>query len=244
MNKTLVAILHFNSTQYTDTLYEMLKPYEKEDYDLIVIDNGSDLNKTSKYTTHRLETNVYYGGGLDVTLDYFIENSIYDSMILLNSDLIIHGYNFIKSLRNELFSNKQLMAVSGCVLQPEKNQCHWKMVHNWGSKTIRYVPWVDYQCVMIKRELAEKIGSFGSKFGWVQDAMTGIICEDNNWKIGVCDWLPVIHFGNGSVKDNSNDPIISKYNILAEQEMVEYFQQKGLWDRFLNIRQKAENYKG
>jgi GT2 family glycosyltransferase len=244
MNKTLVAILHFNSTQYTDTLYEMLKPYEKEDYDLIVIDNGSDLNKTSKYTTHRLETNVYYGGGLDVTLDYFIENSIYDSMILLNSDLIIHGYNFIKSLRNELFSDEQLMAVSGCVLQPEKNQCHWKMVHNWGSKTVRYVPWVDYQCVMIKRELAEKIGSFGSKFGWVQDAMTGIICEDNNWKIGVCDWLPVIHFGNGSVKDNSNDPIISKYNTLAEQEMVEYFQQKGLWGRFLDIRQKAENYKG
>ena len=244
MNKTLVAILHFNSTQYTDTLYEMLKPYEKEDYDLIVIDNGSDLNKTSKYTTHRLETNVYYGGGLDVTLDYFIENSIYDSMILLNSDLIIHGYSFIKSLKNELFSDEQLMAVSGCVLQPEKNQCHWKMVHNWGSKTVRYVPWVDYQCVMIKRELAEKIGSFGSKFGWVQDAMTGIICEDNNWKIGVCDWLPVIHFGNGSVKDNSNDPIISKYNTLAEQEMVEYFQQKGLWDRFLDIRQKAENYKG
>jgi len=244
MNKTLVAILHFNSAQYTDTLYEMLKPYEKEDYDLIVIDNGSDLNKTSKYTTHRLETNVYYGGGLDVTLDYFIENSIYDSMILLNSDLIIHGYSFIKSLKNELFSDEQLMAVSGCVLQPEKNQCHWKMVHNWGSKTVRYVPWVDYQCVMIKRELAEKIGSFGSKFGWVQDAMTGIICKDNNWKIGVCDWLPVIHFGNGSVKDNSNDPIISKYNTLAEQEMVEYFQQKGLWDRFLDIRQKAENYKG
>ena len=97
---------------------------------------------------------------------------------------------------------------------------------------------------MLKRELAEKIGSFGSKFGWVQDAMTGIICEDNNWKIGVCDWLPVIHFGNGSVKDNSSDPIISKYNILAEQEMVEYFQQKGLWNRFLDIRQKAENYKG
>lgn len=244
MSKTLVAILHFNSTHYTDTLYELLKPYEKEDYDLIVIDNGSDLNKTSKYTTHRLEANVYYGGGLDVTLDYFIENSIYDSMILLNSDLIIHGYNFIKSLRNELFSDEQLMAVSGCVLQPEKNQCHWKMVHSWGCKEIRYVPWVDYQCVMLKRELAEKIGSFGSKFGWVQDAMTGMICEDNNWKIGVCDWLPVIHFGNGSVKDNSNDPIISKYNILAEQEMVEYFQQKGLWDRFLDIRQKAENYKG
>ena len=81
MTKSLVAILHYNSTQYTDTLYEMLKPYERDDYDLVVIDNGSDLQKTSKYTTFRLEENVYYGGGLDVTMNYFIENIQYDSMI-------------------------------------------------------------------------------------------------------------------------------------------------------------------
>ena len=73
--------------------------------------------------------------------------------------------------------------------------------------------------------------------------MTGIVCEDNCWKIGVCDWLPVIHFGNGTVKDNQNNPIISQYNQLAEQEMFQYFQDRGLMDRFINLRQKAENYK-
>ena len=244
MNKSLVAILHFNSTHYTDTLYEMLKPYEENNnYDLVVIDNGSELGKTSKYTTFKLEQNVYYGGGLDVTMDYFLDNPQYDSMILLNSDLIIHGYNFIKSLREELFSEEDLVSVSGCVLQPEKNQCHWKAIHNWGSKTIRYVPWVDYQCSLLKRKFVEEVKGFGSKFGWVQDVMTGIICEKKGWKIGVCDWLPVIHFGNGSVKENSHDPIVSKYNQLAEQEMIQYFQEKGLWNEFLNQRQKAENYK-
>jgi GT2 family glycosyltransferase len=243
MSKSLVAILHYNSFNFTDTLYELLKPYEGEDYDLIVIDNGSDEGKTSKYSTFRIEENVYYGGGLDVTMNYFIENKQYDSMILLNSDLIIHGYNFIKSLRKELFSDEKLMLASGCVLQPEKSQCHWKMIHNWGSKTIRHVPWVDYQCSLLKRELVETIGSFGSKFGWVQDVMTGIVCEDKGWKIGVCDWLPVIHFGNGSVKANSDKPIISQYNQLAEQEMVQYFRDKGLWDRFLDLRHKAEQYK-
>jgi len=243
MSKSLVVILHYNSFNFTDTLYELLKPYEGEDYDLIVIDNGSDEGKTSKYSTFRIEENVYYGGGLDVTMNYFIENKQYDSMILLNSDLIIHGYNFIKSLRKELFSDEKLMLASGCVLQPEKSQCHWKMIHNWGSKTIRHVPWVDYQCSLLKRELVETIGSFGSKFGWVQDVMTGIVCEDKGWKIGVCDWLPVIHFGNGSVKANSDKPIISQYNQLAEQEMVQYFRDKGLWDRFLDLRHKAEQYK-
>ena len=243
MSKSLVAILHYNSFNFTDTLYEMLKPYEGEDYDLIVIDNGSDEGKTSKYSTFRIEENVYYGGGLDVTMNYFIENKQYDSMILLNSDLIIHGYNFIKSLRQELFSDDELMLASGCVLQPEQSQCHWKMIHNWGHKNIRHVPWVDYQCCLLKRELVETIEGFGSKFGWVQDVMTGIICEDKGWKIGVCDWLPVIHFGNGSVKANSDKPIISQYNQLAEQEMVQYFKDKGLWGRFLDLRQKAEHYK-
>jgi hypothetical protein len=73
--------------------------------------------------------------------------------------------------------------------------------------------------------------------------MTGIVCEDNNWKIAVCDWLPVIHFGNGTVKDNQDKPIISQYNQLAEQEMFSYFKDRGLWEKFINLRQKAENYK-
>ena len=242
MNKSLVAILHYNSVQYTDTLYEMLKPYERDDYDLVVIDNGSDKEKTSKYTSFRIDENTYYGGGLDITMNYFVENTQYDSMILLNSDLIIHGYKFIKSLREQLFKEEDLVLVSGCVMQPERSQCHWKAVHNWGSNSIRYVPWVDYQCALLKRKFVEKVQGFGSKFGWVQDIMTGIICEDNGWKIGVCDWLPVIHFGNGTVKDNSQDPIISQYNVLAEQEMINYFKEKGLWSRYLEQRQKAEQY--
>lgn len=242
MKKSLVAILHYNSVHYTDALYEMLKPYEYDDYDLVVIDNGSSPDKVSKYASLKLESNVYYGGGLDVTMNYFIENQQYDSMILLNSDLIIHGYNFIKSLRNELFAEEDLVLVSGCVIQPEVNQCHWKAVHNWGSKTIRYVPWVDYQCALLKRKFVEEVKSFGSRFGWVQDIMTGIVCEEKGWKIGVCDWLPVIHFGNGSVKDNLDDPIISQYNTLAEEEMIRFFQDRGLWNKFIEQRHKAELY--
>jgi GT2 family glycosyltransferase len=242
MSKSLVAILHFNSPQYTDTLYELLKPYEGEDYDLEVIDNGSAPERTSKYTTMRLEENIYYGGGLDVTMQYFIENKQYDSMLLLNSDLIVHGYNFVKALRHELFTEEDLVGVSACVMMPSKDQCYWKMNHNWNSKELRYVPWVDYQCILLKRKFVEHVGGFGSKFGWVQDHATGIVCQEMGWKIGVCDWIPVIHFSNGSVNDNLDDPIVSKYNQLADAEMVEYFQSKGLWDKFIEQRQRAEAY--
>jgi len=240
MNKTLVAILHYNTIHYTDNLYEMLKPYEHDDYDLIVIDNGSDVGKSSKYTTYRVEENVCYGGGLDMSIQLFLENTDYDSFVLLNSDLIIHGYNFIKTLKEQLFKRDDLMIVSPCVIQPEKNQCFWKQMHCWNSTELRTVPFVDYQCALMKREFAQKVGGFGSKYGWVQDLMTGIICEDNNWKIGVCDWLPIVHIGNGTIKDNPN---MSNYNILAQQEMDKHFMEAGLTDRVNQLKSKSMGYK-
>jgi hypothetical protein len=72
--------------------------------------------------------------------------------------------------------------------------------------------------------------------------MTGIVCKEKGWKIGVCDWIPILHFGNGTVKDNLDNPVISQYNILAEQEMVDYFKDRNLWNEFIEQRQLAESY--
>ena len=239
MNKSLVVILHYNTVGYTDALYEMLKPYERDDYDLTVLDNGSEKGKSSKYTELVSDENTGYGGGLDLGLQYFISETKYDSFTLLNSDLIIHGYNFFKTLRKLLFSEDDLMIVSPCVIQPIPNQCFWRQMHCWNSTQLRYVPFVDYQCAFMKRELAEKINVFGSHYGWVQDLMTGIICEDNKWKIAVCDWLPMVHIGNATVKDN---PHLSNYNILAQQEMDQYFVSKGLVDRADKLKMKSIGY--
>lgn len=239
MSKSLVTILHYNTVHYTDNLYEMLKPYERSDYDLVVIDNGSDEGKTSKYTTYRSEENVFYGGGLDMALQLFIDSKEYDSFVLLNSDIIVHGYNFVKTLREQLFKHDDVMIVSPCVIQPEKNQCFWKQMHNWNSTELRYVPFVDYQCAFMKREFAEKVGGFSSQYGWVQDLMTGIICEDNKWKIAVCDWIPIVHIGNGTVKET---PKLSNYNIMAQQEMDKYFYDRQLVERANQLKAKSINY--
>jgi hypothetical protein len=239
MTKSLVAILHYNTVHYTDTLYEMLKPYEREDYDLVIIDNGSDKDKISKYTTYRSEGNMFYGGGLDMTLEMFIENKQYDSFALLNSDVILHGYNFYKTLRQQLFSQDDLMVISPCVIQPEKQQTFWKQMHCWNANELRYVPFIDYNAPFMKRAFAEKVGAFGSQYGWVQDLMTGIVCEDNNWKIAVCDWVPIVHIGNGTVKAT---PKLSNYNILAQEEMDKYFIEKGLVDRINQLKLKSIKY--
>ena len=239
MTKSLITILHYNTVKYTDTIYEMLKPYERDDYELVVIDNGSDLDKCSKYTTYKSDENVYFGGALDMAMQLFIENKQYDSFGFYSSDIMLHGNNFVKTLREQLFKQKDLMVISPCVLQPEKSQCYWKQMHCWNSTEIRIVPFVDYMCPLMKREFVEKVQSFGSKYGWCQDLMTGFICEDNNWKIGVCDWTPIIHISNGTVKES---PHLSNYNILAQQEMDEYFFKRKLTDRASQLKIKGASY--
>ena len=87
--KTLVAILQYNTYELTDSLYETLKPYEEDIYDLVVIDNGSQTDKISKYTNYTLEENGYYGGGLNAILGLFLESKQYDSVMVLNNDILL-----------------------------------------------------------------------------------------------------------------------------------------------------------
>jgi len=163
--------------------------------------------------------------------------------MMMSSDIICHGHSFIKTLRKELFAQPDLMVVSPCITQPELSQCYWEPVHCWGAKETRIVPWVDFQCPLLKRELVEEIKSFGLMFGWGNDVMTGVVCEQKGWKIGVCDFLTAIHLGNATVKAHSDRPILSQYNQLAEQEMIEYFKNKGLLNDLVRMRELAKNYR-
>src|SRR6056300_1438316 len=159
MGKTLAVILHYNTPEMTDRLFGQLKPYEKEDYDLVVLDNGSPESGRSLNTTYRSPQNVYFGGGLNMTMQLVLDNPQYDSLLFLNSDLIVHGYNFVSTLRKEMFKNDYKI-ISPAVMQPEQNQCFWPTMHNWQSTQTRDVPWIDFQCPLIHRDLIEEIKQF------------------------------------------------------------------------------------
>jgi len=240
--KTLVAILQYNTFELTDSLYETLKPYEQDIYDLIVVDNGSHTDKISKYTTHALNENVFYGGGVSVILDLFLESSQYDSVIILNNDLHLHGFNYIKTLREEMIKG-DFKLISPCVLEPHTGeQSCWRSMRPWHTGTTREVPYIDYQAPMFSRELAKKMHPIPQElfYGWGIDILSSIICEENNWKIGVCDKTPTIHLVSQTLKLNPNE--LSNVNNLAERNMFSYFETSGKFSKFIEIRNKAFNY--
>jgi hypothetical protein len=240
--KTLVVILQYNTHELTDSLYQTLKPYEEDIYDLVVIDNGSDKDKISKYATYALEVNGYYGGGLNAALGLLIESPQYDSVMVLNNDILCHGKDYVKTLRQEMFDNG-FMIVSPCVLEPHTGeQTLWKPMRPWHTGLTRLAPFVDYQAPLLRREFVEKIYPFNDKlkYGWGQDHLSGIICEQNNWKIGVCDKVPIIHLISQTIEQNPET--LSNVNNLAEKNMFDYFQQENLFNEFINIRNKSMTY--
>ena len=243
--KTLVLILNYNTPELTNRLFEQMSTIDKNDCDIYVLDNGSSPNGKSKYQSVDIPENRYFGGGLNVAFDIMLENeSTYDSLLFMNSDLIVNGYNFVTSLREFIFSNNYKL-LSPAIMQPYKEQCHWPTMHNWGSNSVRDVPWIDFQCPMIHIDLIRKIRQYDQElqFGFGNDVYSGIVCLDNRWKVGVVDWVTAIHLKNQTIISNADDDIIKNYNQHAMNGMISFFEKVNMTDRLNEFRNRAYSYR-
>jgi hypothetical protein len=167
----------------------------------------------------------------------------YDSVLVLNNDIILHPYNFVKVLRNTMFVDGYKV-VSPSVLQPEESQCYWKQMLNWCSPTVRQVRSVDFMCPLIHRDVVEYIGQYSHilKYGWGQDLYTGVVCERNGWKTGVLDVTTVIHMTSQTYKDGRSDISPSEYANKATSGMYEFFESEGLMNELQSLKTYAETY--
>ncbi len=261
--KTAVVILNHNLPDYTDMLYESLKPYERKDYDLMVFDNGSSKEGQSKYTTYRIEENAYFGGGINTAMQMVTEDEQYDSLLFLNNDLTVHPYNFVKVLREAMFQGSaiseadEIAMLYGGNREPKYDvvsptfyniepmgQCHWKTMHNWGAKETRPVPFVDFQCPLISKRLIQEVGEIDPSliYGWGVDAYFAIVCQQKGWKMGVTDRLSVLHHNSLTVKRGVAGINVDQYCRLAERGQHDFFTKKNLVQEFIKVRQLGASY--
>jgi hypothetical protein len=116
---------------------------------------------------------------------------------------------------------------------------------NWGATQVRDVKWVDFQAPMIHRRYLDVMPQFPNElmYGWGQDILSGIVCDENNWKVGVLDWLPIIHFSAFTYRSEKSDLKVSEYSQKAEVNMFKYFQDNNLIPKVAEFRNASENYK-
>ena len=256
MSKTAVIILNCNLPDYTDMLVESLLPYRKDEYDVMVFDNGSTPEGMSKYTTYRSETNGFFGGGFEAARQITLANPEYDSLLFMNNDLTVHGMGFVKALRNAMLLASGLITdwnrpttymfdvVSPCFFNIEpQGQCHWKTMWNWG-RGLRTVPFVDMQAPMMSRRLLEAMGETDPllQYGWGIDVYMAHVCRINGWKMAVCDNVSMLHHNSLTVKRGVAGIDIPTYCRNAEDGQRRFFSKKNLLREFNEIRNLGERY--
>lgn len=237
----LLATLNHNLPDLTDNLINQLKndPLFTE-CELMVVDNGSK-EPHAKSTTHTLENNIFFGGGFNVVLDYFLSTN-HDYLYFLNNDLIFHGFSFLsRSLNEAQQSNAGVYSPS--IINAGMNQCHWKQMWNWG-KELREVKWIDFQSPLIRRDVLENIKQYPQEliYGWGLDFYTGIITENNNIKTIVSDTNTICHLGSQTFKQNKIDIGVNEFCRQAEGNMNKFFINSKYQTQYFQLRHYGETY--
>ena len=238
----LIATLNHNLPDLTDNLVNQLK---RDDYfskcELMVVDNGSK-EPLAKSTTHRLEENVFFGGGFNVVLDYFLNETDHEWLYFLNNDLIFHGPSFLTtSIQNATTSAADVYSPS--IINASVGQCHWKQMWNWG-KGCRSVKWIDFQCPLIHRRVLEKIEQYPIEliYGWGLDFYTGCITETNGWTTVVDDTNTICHLNSQTFEQNKIDIGVTEFCSRAEKGLHDYFRNSEFNSLYSELRSHGENY--
>ncbi len=223
--KTLAIILNHNLPEYTLWLYRALREYEGDDYDLLVMDNGSRQEFVPAFTHVRFEKNLYWGGALNEAFSMVLRDDRYDSLLFMNNDIEVTPEIFVKALRHEMFTGDYTI-LSPCIAGRERP---WKQMQNWGTKGTRIVKWIDNEAPLFHRRIIEKIKQFDDAlfYGWGQELICFDVCEQHGWKTGVCDHISMLHYAKQTILQNR---LFSSYDIevpLGSEKIIN-------WDEYLN----------
>jgi GT2 family glycosyltransferase len=242
--KTLVLILNHNLPEYTNFLYYELKKHQTDSHDILVFDNASTPEGQPDVIHLQTEENCYFGGAMNLAFDFMLESEEYDSLLFLSNDIILHGYNFVDTLRKEMFEQDYTI-LSPSVLQVRLEPDMWKQMHNYGTKNVRQVPWVDFMSPLIHRRLIEEIKQFDLSmlYGWGLDIYSGIVCEEKKWKIGVVDYLSLVHLVAKTTKEGKANITTEQYCQLAQSGMDKFFFSSGLDKKQHRLMYEAQTYK-
>lgn len=181
ISKVLIIIVNWNGLADTLECLASLKKLNYSDYEVAVIDNDSKNNEAEeikqKYPSIHLiksKTNLGFAGGNNLGLEYGLKND-FDYFLLLNNDTIVSP-DFLRILV-DFAQEKPEIGVAGSKILYHQTDKIWfnggklrlflgsfihleKSLDNQQSK-IKQPHRVDYvsgACLLIKKEVVEKIG--------------------------------------------------------------------------------------
>jgi GT2 family glycosyltransferase len=187
--KVSIIILNWNGLEDTIECLESLKEVRYPNYEVIVVDNGSKGNDAAvleqRLRDHvhliRNDKNYGYTGGNNIGIRYALDNSSPDYLLILNNDTVV-APDFLDHMI-EVTENDASIGIAGPKVYyhgfPNRIQGAGARVdmrtgqaYHIGIKEIdcgqydsqRKVDYVFGCCMLIKREVVERIGLFDESY--------------------------------------------------------------------------------
>ena len=248
--KTLYVILNHNAGSVSSIYYEELKYYQEQDnFDLLLIDNGSKIAERSIHTTHSFKKNVYFNGAIQWAFKYMLDHPEYEYLVFSNNDIFLHGYRFVENMVTIAEDNDFAM-VSPSNIEGNAGQNFWPIMHCWYKKEPRVVPWIDFVCPFIHRRLVEEIQQFPTwwrspSYGF--DDYCSIICDRKGWKVGVSDSITIFHIGQYTYREGFGERAGDGLDLYTMQNMHRAnfdwnFEKSGLKDEMYELDNRKALY--
>ena len=233
MIKIVIIILNWNGYDDTSELLNSLKKANKiPKSHIVVVDNDSTHNDAEKLKMNygdfieviKCENNLGFAGGNNTGIKYAL-NNLADYILLLNNDTIVEP-DFLEPLINVLNSNNAIGISAPQINYYQDRRKIWtsggKISRIRGSgfaysdkfednkdKENKYVDFVSGCCMLIKREVFDKVGLFDEKyFLYVEDTDFCFRTIKAGFKIIVSQNSKIFHkIGNSTVNNFSVLPV-------------------------------------
>jgi len=239
LNKQIaIIILNWNTYEYTLKCILSLKKNDFQNFQIIVVDNGSNDNSITllkekfddiKYIIN--SNNLGFSGGNNQGIKYALENK-FEYLMLLNNDTEVNK-NFFPPLLNSLQSNHLLGAVQPLIMNFNNKEKVWNAggyLNNffgvpYTNKKLndknQQIDWITGCCILLKANVIKKTGLIDENFfAYYEDVDWSLRIRSIGYSLGLQSNSIIYHHGSESSKKN---------NIIGEGSLSPYV-------HYLNIR--------
>jgi len=245
-------ILNYNTPELTDAIYEQLAKYKCDDFELWVHDNGSDENKTSKYSTSWTKDNYRIAGGWN--------RAVKNTIGWCKFHKFKAKYLWLITNDTQWEVGEPLRLVNIMEQNPQIGMLHpsltldsptgWRNMLHQPARILSYEWMIDIIAPVIRADVWKMVGGFDENFsrGWGMDWDFCYKMYKKGYVGAVDHQTQMRHLLGGTYRSGKADEPDDIRTVKAEEEAEKYLSAKhgGNWREDIRIhnQRKIDKYLG